>query len=141
MISSREAGVYYPRFGRYEIRARLHHGFGVWPAFWLRHRDGATICEVDIMEYFHGQVPGHTVGVLHRTNEAEVFQSNVNPSPRFTFFENVVAEGQQGWHTYACTFKPNASDPDDVDFAWEVDGEVFETHTDTSAQNWVQRYD
>jgi beta-glucanase (GH16 family) len=141
MVSTRDNGRYFPRFGRYEIRARLHHGQGVWPAFWLRHRDGSAVCEVDIMEYFHAQVPGHVVGVLHRTNGSAVFQSNVNPSPRHAFFEAPVAEGDQGWHTFAVEITPNPSDPADVDFAWEVDGTVFETHTDTDAGFWRDLYD
>lgn len=134
MVTSRSVGVYYPRYGRYEIRARLHHGQGVWPAFWLTHiNGGASTQEVDIMEYFHAQTPGHTVGVLHRTNGAGVFQSNVNPSPRFGFFENVAAEGAQGWHTFAVDIRANASNPNNVDYSWLIDGTVFESFTDTDA--------
>jgi hypothetical protein len=37
-IGSRDAPakVYYPAFARYEIRAKVPHAQGLWPAFWLR---------------------------------------------------------------------------------------------------------
>ncbi|MCB1039697.1 MAG: glycoside hydrolase family 16 protein, partial [Acidimicrobiales bacterium] len=70
-LGSRETGTYYPKYARFEMRAKLPHAQGLWPAFWLRHRNGAGTAEVDIMEYFHSQVPGKTTQTLHldgRTN-------------------------------------------------------------------------
>ncbi|MCU1499139.1 MAG: hypothetical protein JWM47_3092, partial [Acidimicrobiales bacterium] len=53
-VGSREVGRYYPMFARFEMRAKLPHAQGIWPAFWLRHRDGGSPqAEVDIMESFH----------------------------------------------------------------------------------------
>ncbi len=87
MFASKEAGVFYPVFGYYEVRMKQPHGQGVWPAFWLRHRDGASVCEVDIMEYFHTQLPGKFMMTLHRTNNAGTPQTNVNKTFGGVFFE------------------------------------------------------
>jgi beta-glucanase (GH16 family) len=66
-LGSRDADEprYYPLFGRYEMRARVPHGQGLWPAFWLRHREGASVAEVDIMEVFHSRSPGQASSTLH----------------------------------------------------------------------------
>lgn len=67
MLGSRERSVWYPRYGRYWFRAKMPHGQGLWPAVWLRHRNGSSVCEVDIMEYFHSQRPGKSDFNLHMT--------------------------------------------------------------------------
>ena len=64
-VGTRETGHYFPMYGRFEMRAKLPHGQGIWPAFWLRHRNGAGTAEVDVMEYFHSSVPGQTTATLH----------------------------------------------------------------------------
>ena len=67
-------------FGRFEMRARLPHGQGIWPAFWLRHRNGAGTAEVDVMEYFHSTMPGQTTATLH-------LDGRKNLSKKSQFFE------------------------------------------------------
>jgi beta-glucanase (GH16 family) len=114
-IGSREAGRYYPKYARFEIRARLPHAQGLWPAFWLRHRNGAGVAEVDIMEYFHSQVPGKTSQTLHLDGVSNI-------SKKATAFEAPVATG--GWHTWAVDIAP---DPGGVRFTFLTDGAV--THT------------
>lgn len=55
-VSTREVGRYFPGYLYVEARARPPHGQGVWPAFWLRHRKGATSpdgAEFDPFELFH----------------------------------------------------------------------------------------
>jgi beta-glucanase (GH16 family) len=114
-VGSREAGTYYPRYARFEMRAKLPHAQGLWPAFWLRHRNGAGVAEVDIMEYFHSQVPGKTSQTLHLDGVSNI-------SKKATAFEAPVATG--GWHTWAVDIAP---DPGGVRFTFLTDGAV--THT------------
>src|SRR5690606_18547671 len=64
-LGTRERGLYFPRFARFEMRAKLPHMNALWPAFWLRHRDGAGIAEIDVMEYFHASDPGAPSIALH----------------------------------------------------------------------------
>src|SRR3546814_11451816 len=59
------------------MRAKVPHAQGMWPAFWLRHRNGAGVAEVDIMEYFHSQVPGRTTGTLHLDRTHHISQRSL----------------------------------------------------------------
>lgn len=118
-LGTRETGTFFPRFGRFEIRARLPHGQGLWPAFWLRHRDGAPTAEVDVMEYFHSQVPGQSTGTLH-------LDRRPNVSKRSIPFE--APTGSPGWHTWAVEIEPVS---DGVRFRFILDGAAYHTYTDT----------
>jgi hypothetical protein len=91
-IGTREKGVYFPRFARYEMRAKLPHMHGLWPAFWLRHRDGAPTTEVDVMEYFHAQLPGKTSATLH-------YNQTYNVAKGSSAFEAPTLA--PGWHVWA----------------------------------------
>jgi len=62
------------RYGRIEVRARLPHGKGVWPAVWMLGDNigqvGWPACgEIDIME-FVGHTPDRTHATLHWRNAA-----------------------------------------------------------------------
>ena len=128
-IGTREKGVFFPCFARYEIRARLPHGQGLWPAFWLRHRNGAGVAEVDIMEYFHSQVPGKTSQALH-------LDGRYNLSKKATFFENPT-RGSGDWHTWAVDIEPAADNG--VRFTFTTDGKAVHTYVDTQA-NWAKAH-
>jgi beta-glucanase (GH16 family) len=118
-LGSREAGTYYPRFARFEVRAKLPHAQGLWPAFWLRHRNGASVAEVDIMEYFHSQVPGRSTQTLH-------LDGRYNISKRTTTFEQPTLS--PGWHTWAVEITPATGG---VKFTFLVDGVTVHTYVDT----------
>jgi beta-glucanase (GH16 family) len=118
-IGSREAGTYYPRYARFEIRARLPHAQGLWPAFWLRHVNGAGSAEVDIMEYFHSQVPGKTTQTLHLDGVSNV-------DKKTTPFE--TSTDNPGWHTWTVDILP---DPAGVRFTFSTDGKTVNTFVDT----------
>lgn len=122
-IGSRETGSYYPLYGRYEIRARLPHGQGLWPAFWLRHRTGSSTAEVDVMEYFHSQRPGRTSQALHlpRTVRYNVAQAH---SP----FETPTTT--PGWHTWAVEITPAADGA--IRFTYFTDGVESLSYLDTN---------
>ena len=124
-IGSRETGTYYPKFARFEIRAKLPHAQGLWPAFWLRHRNGASTAEVDIMEYFHSQVPGRTTQTLH-------LDGRYNISKKTTTFENAQTP-TPGWHTWAVEIEP---DPNGVRFTFFLDDSATHTYVDTQ-HDWA----
>lgn len=124
-LSSRDAGKYYPLFGRYEIRAKLPHGQGLWPAFWLRHRDGAGVAEVDVFEYFHSQVPGQVTQTVH-------LRAARNVAKRSSWFE--APTDAPGWHTFAVDISPA---PDDaVAFQFSVDRLPTLSYTSQRAKTW-----
>ena len=126
-LGTRENGVYFPRFARYEMRARVPHGQGLWPAFWLRHRDGSSVAEVDIMEYFHSQVPGRTTSTLH-------LDGRLNLSKRTVFVEEPTSSPQ--WHVWAVEIDEVA---DGVRFRFFVDGELIHSFVDTQAK-WASAH-
>ncbi len=118
-LGSREVGRYYPMYGRFEIRARLPHAQGLWPAFWLRHRNGASTAEVDILEYFHSAHPGMSSGTLHLDGKKNTTQSVIG-------FEPSSVE-VSGWHTWAVDISPDSGN---VRFDFYLDGQKYHTYTD-----------
>lgn len=124
-IGSREVGQYYTRFARFEIRARVPHNQGLWPAFWLRHRSGAGVAEVDIMEYFHSQVPGKSTTTLH-------LDGRHNLSKKSTNFES-AAVTTSGWHNWAVEISEVDTG---VKFDFLLDGTLVHSYVDTQ-HNWA----
>ena len=118
-LGSREAGKYYPRYARFEMRAKLPHAQGLWPAFWLRHRNGAGTAEVDVMEYFHSQVPGKTSQTLHLDGVSNI-------SKKASSFESPTSA--PGWHTWAVEIVPEGSS---VRFNFYTDNVKVHTFLDT----------
>jgi len=122
-IGSRETGTYYPLYGRYEIRARLPHGQGLWPAFWLRHRAGSSTAEVDVMEYFHSQRPGRTSQALHLPTTV-----GYNVAQAHTTFEAPTTT--PGWHTWVVEITPGAGGA--IHFTYFTDGVESLSYLDTN---------
>ena len=57
------------RYGKFEFRAKLPHGKGVWPALWMLPQDDkyggwAASGEIDVLEIV-GQEPNKYLGTLH----------------------------------------------------------------------------
>lgn len=123
-LGTRETGTYFPRYGHFEMRARLPHGFGLWPAFWLRHRNGAGTAEVDIMEYFHANNPGKTTATLHLDGRS-------NLSKKVVAVEQPTLD--PGWHIWAVDILP---DPAGVKFTFSLDGTAYHSYVDTR-HNWT----
>jgi hypothetical protein len=118
-LGTRETGTYFPRYGRFEIRARVPHGQGLWPAFWLRHRQGSSTAEVDVMEYFHSQVPGRSTATLHLDGRDNVSKKTVD-------FE--APTSRPGWHTWTVDIE-NVTNG--VRFTFLLDGKAYHSYTDT----------
>lgn len=134
-LGSRDASTprYYPLYSRFEMKARVPHGQGLWPAFWLRHKAGASAAEVDILEIFHNQLPGKVTSTLHFPNS---IGSNV--AKKSTAFETAV-QGTGSWHTYAVEIVPAAAGA--VKFTFFVDGTQTLTYTNTNASSWTTGYE
>lgn len=131
-LGSGEVGTYYPLYGRFEMRARIPHGQGIWPAFWLRHINGSSSAEVDVVEVFHAADPGSVLQTLHfpKTVGYNVTKTGVN-------FESAV-KGTGGWHTFAVDIEqvyPNRHDA--VKFTFWVDNLKTLEYVNTNATQWT----
>ena len=103
------------RYGRFEMRARMPRGQGIWPAFWLLPQD-TWPPEIDIMELL-----GHEPTRVHFTNHwgtaaAPLSQTSSFSGPDFS----------AGFHTFACEWSPGRIDffVDGVRRATNVNGGV-----------------
>lgn len=119
-LGSRDVGRYYPREAFYEMRAKVPHAQGMWPAFWLRHSSGASVAEVDVMEYFHSQVPGKATQTLHLDGVHNLWK-------RSSSFEAPTVS--PGWHTFGVAIEAVTGG---IRFNFYLDGVVTGTYTDTS---------
>ena len=59
------------------MRGKVPHMHAIWPAFWLRHRDGSQWAEIDVMEYFHMQAPGRTSATFHYNQTSNVAKGSM----------------------------------------------------------------
>lgn len=120
MLDSRSVGVTYARYGRYEWRSKMPHGQGLWTSIWLTcdlPHGGASMWELDVVEYFHGQLPGYNSTTLHGsagttatsgkyatnryTNNGSQAQGN---GWGRTYFEHPTYT--PGWHTWTQDIVP-----------------------------------
>lgn len=133
-LGTREIGRFFPLFGCFEIRSKLAHGQGIWPAFWLRHARGASAAEVDVMEYFHSSTPGVVAQTLH-------FSTSLgrNVAQQRTSFERPVL-GPGAWHAYAVEIEPVASayGTTDIRFTFSADHQPTLEYVNRSAEVWSQ---
>lgn len=131
-IGSRNVGQYYPLYGRYEIRARIPHGQGIWPAFWLRHINGASAAEIDILEVFHHTDPGTVTQTVHFP-----LSISTNVAKKGSVFESPI-KGTGGWHIFAVDIEqvyPGRHDT--VKFSFWVDSVKTLEYTNTNALSWA----
>lgn len=106
------------KYGRFEMRAKLPTGQGVWPAFWMLPQDEkyggwASSGEIDILEA-RGQKPGEILGTLHFGSR---WPANAEASKTFALpAGKTIAE----FHEYALEWEPG-------EIRWLFDGEKFAT--------------
>ena len=101
-------------YGRFEIRAKLPEGQGIWPAIWLisdtePYGSWPTSGEVDIMEML-GHEPNIIYGTLHYTN----------PQSEHAQFQGAATLSPGEFHTFALEWDEN-------EFRFFVDGEQYFT--------------
>jgi beta-glucanase (GH16 family) len=104
------------RYGRFEIRAKLPTGQGIWPAIWLLPQDDkyggwAASGEIDLMEA-RGQEPNKVLGTLHYGGRwpANEHKSNDYVLPD----KGTIAD----FHVYALEWGPG-------ELRWYVDGKQY----------------
>jgi beta-glucanase (GH16 family) len=100
-------GKFVQRYGKFEVRARLPKGQGIWPAHWLLPQNGDWPPEIDIMELL-----GH--------DPATVYVSNHWGTPADHQYRTQGVVGpdfSSDFHTFAVEWEPGA-------LRWLVDGVV-----------------
>jgi beta-glucanase (GH16 family) len=114
------------QYGRFEVRAKLPNGQGVWPAFWMLGSNisevGWPLCgEIDVLEYV-GKSPEEIFTSLHtKASHGETINTKT------TRFSNI----EEGFHTYAADWTENQ-----IEFF--VDGKSVYTFIpkDKSTEEW-----
>lgn len=98
-------GLFEQAYGRFEVRAQVPKGQGIWPAHWMLPADGTWPPEIDIMEYL-----GHEPTRVHMTNHWGRWPRNASKSASFE-----GPDFSAGFHTFAVEWHPERID-------WFVDG-------------------
>lgn len=104
-------------YGRFEMRARLPLGQGMWPAFWLLSSEPATYGvwaasgEIDIMESIGGD---QIYGTIHYGDTAP---ANVSSGASIS-----LSGATTGFHEYAVEWEP-------TEIRWYVDDQLYSTKT------------
>ncbi len=106
------------RYGRFEMRAKLPKGRGLWPAFWMlpvERRYGEWPCsgEIDIMEFL-GHKPRRVRGTLHFGGPWPA------AARRQGTFELASDSFADEFHVFGVDWEPGR-------VTWHVDGEVYYT--------------
>ena len=110
--------LYSKKYGRYEIKAKMPTGKGLWPAIWMLPEDDkygswAASGEIDIAEGW-GSRPNTVAGTIHY---GESWPNNKFIGKEYTLPKQ---RGVDKWHTYALEWEPG-------EIRWYVDGELYET--------------
>ncbi|MBS1487023.1 MAG: glycoside hydrolase family 16 protein [Bacteroidetes bacterium] len=92
------------KYGRIEVRAKLPHGTGTWPAIWMLPTDWKyggwpASGEIDIMEHV-GFDPGKIHGTLHSEKYNHIKQTQQEGI-------TIVADCQDAFHLYAIEWTEN----------------------------------
>jgi beta-glucanase (GH16 family) len=111
-------GLFSKKYGRFEIRAKLPTGKGVWPAIWMLPETNAygpwpASGEIDILEA-RGQGPHTVLGTIHfGVPHAQAGKDYTLPDG------GTIAD----FHVYSLEWEP-------AEIRWLVDGKVYETQTE-----------
>lgn len=114
------SALFAPRYGRFEFRAKLPLGRGLWPALWMLPQDDAygtwaASGEIDVMEA-RGQTPSTVLGTLHYGARW--------PHNTFSGSDYILPNGGSiaDFHTYAIEWLPGR-------IRWYVDGVLTQTQS------------
>lgn len=107
-------------YGRFEMRAKLPKGRGLWPAFWLMpeketYGGWARSGEIDIMELV-GHEPNKAHGTLHYGDN---WPKNQHTG---AFYQLEKGDFSDTFHTFALEWEKGA-------MRWYVDGKLYQTQT------------
>ncbi len=123
-------GIAYWTYGRFEMRAKLPTGNGMWPAFWLLGENDTYgpgwpyNGEIDIMENV-GWNPDATYGSVHSGTIVNNYAS-INQSKTL-----IIPGVETSFHVYALEWYPGV-------LYWYVDSTLYATYTsnNTGYQQW-----
>jgi beta-glucanase (GH16 family) len=108
------------KYGKFEFRAKLPTGKGVWPALWMmpqadKYGGWAASGEIDVMEA-RGQEPGKVLGTLHYGSG---WPANVHEGADFVFPRGgTIAD----FHVYTVEWEPG-------EMRWYVDEKLYQTQS------------
>jgi beta-glucanase (GH16 family) len=117
-----DAGALFNKtYGKFEFRAKLPTGKGVWPALWMLPQDEkkyggwASSGEIDVMEA-RGQEPNKVLGTLHFGTR---WPGNAHEGKDFVFPRGgTIAD----FHVYAIEWEPG-------EIRWYVDGREYQAQS------------
>jgi len=118
-------GLFSQTYGRYEIKAKLPVGKGLWPAIWMLPENDtyggwAASGEIDIAEGW-GSKPDAVGGTLHYGG---VWPNNKYIGKTYTFSQNTSVNQ---FHEYALEWEPG-------EIRWYIDGVLYQTQN-----NWYNK--
>lgn len=106
-------GKFAQAFGRFECRAKLPRGRGIWPAFWMLPEAGGWPPEIDIMENL-----GHEPRRIHCTQHwGEAWPRNQSTGAHFD-----GPDFSEDFHVFCVEWSPERID-------WLIDGERVASST------------
>lgn len=114
-------------YGRFEIRAKMPIGKGLWPAIWMLPTDPsiygtwAASGEIDIMEYL-GDKPNEVLGTIHYGGS---WPNNQFSSRTYTLSSGLFSAD---FHVFAVEWEEGV-------IRWYVDDVLYATQTDWSSTN------
>ncbi len=113
------------KYGKFEIRAKMPIGQGMWPAFWMMPTDNvyggwAASGEIDIMEYL-GNDTTTVYGTLHYGG---AWPNNVHSGQSYTLNSGFYSS----FHTYTLIWEEGK-------IQWLVDDHLYQTQTSWYTSN------
>lgn len=114
------SALFAQKYGKFEWKAKLPVGKGVWPALWMlpqeeKYGGWAASGEIDVMEA-RGQEPGKILGTLHFGGRWPV---NAHAGKEFIFPAGTSIADE---HVYAVEWEPG-------EIRWYVDGKQFSSQS------------
>ncbi|TFD92860.1 carbohydrate binding domain-containing protein [Jeotgalibacillus sp. R-1-5s-1] len=121
----RTKGLFSKTYGKFEMKASLPVGKGMWPAFWMlpeedRYGGWAASGEIDILEA-KGSRPHEAIGTIHY---GETWPNNKYTGAEYTFPDGSTIADE---HIYSVEWEPG-------EIRWYVDGVLYQTQ-----DNWYSK--